>query len=324
MNVIITGANADHFPYLELFVLSLRNQGEFTGVIAVCDNSIEGTWNKPGTFKEGLSFSEEQMQFLKLHDVKVFPYADLLAKNGIERSQVEAITSQTQRYPHKFFYCTLISKQYLHKAKNICYFDADVYFQKPVQAIFDVFQADKLYIVGENWKIGQSPFLSKWIAHSDFSKLSDQDYYLERMYKTLDYCSGFFGGDAHRFHSLCLLCTLLSSNQLVSFFSDQPTINILKTFFGYPLKEMHKEFVFHLGEFPKEDFVIQNAKLSYKGVESIAIHFNGPNKDTFEEVRRQYTNNNGPARIRYSALQKGITKSLRVLRKIKRFALHGK
>lgn len=324
MNVIITGANSNHFEYLELFVRSLRENGQYEGVIAVCDNLIDGEWNRPGSFRDGISFTEEQIFFLSKYEVTIYSYSELLAKNNIERKSVELIPSPTQRFPHKFFYTTLISKEYLRKAKNICYFDADVYFQKPVQPLFDAFHSDELYIVGENWKIGKSPFLSKWIAHSDFSRLSDQKYYMEQMYKTLDYCSGFFGGDVHRFHTLCLLCTLLSSNQLVSFFSDQPTINILKTFFGYPFQELSKEYVFHLGEFPKEDFVIQYAKLSYKGMESIAVHFNGPNKDTFEEVWRQYTNNNSPARVEYSAFQKGIIKSLRALRKIKRFALHGK
>ncbi|MBK6904822.1 MAG: hypothetical protein IPH04_18955 [Saprospirales bacterium] len=194
MDVIITGGNADHFPYLELFVSSLRQNGGFTGTIALCDNAIEGTWDRPGKFREGGSFSPEQLQFFEKNQVEVFLYSELLAQNQIPREQIDSIPSPTQRYPHKFIYTTLISKNYLTKAKNICFFDADIYFQKPVQPIFERFTEDAVYIVAERLAIGQNHFLSKWIAHSDFSKLSDQGLYLSTMNQALNYCSGFFGG----------------------------------------------------------------------------------------------------------------------------------
>lgn len=319
MNVIITGGNADHFHYLELFVSSLRQNGGFTGTIALCDNAIEGTWDRPGKFREGGSFNQEQLQFLKKNQVEVFLYSELLAQNQIPREQIDSIPSPTQRYPHKFIYTTLISKKYLTKAKNICFFDADIYFQKPVQPLFEQFREEGVYIVGEKLKIGQSPFLAKWVAYSDFSKLSNQDLYLKTMNNTLDYCSGFFGGNAERFHSLVLLCSLLITNHWVRFFSDQPALNILKSFFHFPFQELSKEYVFHLGEFHKEDFVIRNATLTYKGIESLAIHFNGPNKDTFEVIKRHYfSSESDKASIQYSFLHRFWAKVVRMLKEFKK------
>lgn len=172
--------------------------------------------------------------------------------------------------------------------------------------------------MGERLKIGQSPFLAKWIAYSDFSILSDQELYLQTMNNSLDYCSGFFGGNARRFHALVLLSTLLLTNQWVRFYSDQPTLNILKSFFHYPFIEISKEYVFHLGEFHKEDFVIRDATLSYKGMDSIAIHFNGPNKDTFEAISRQYSGLEPGITVGSSFLEKVLVKGVRALRSVKK------
>ncbi|MBK6621205.1 MAG: hypothetical protein IPG32_10110 [Saprospirales bacterium] len=318
MDVIITGGNADHFPYLELFVSSLRQNGGFSGTIALCDNAIEGTWDRPGKFREGGSFSPEQLQFFAKNQVEVFVYSELLAQNRISREQIDAIPSPTQRYPHKFIYTTLISKNYLTKAKNICFFDADIYFQKPVQPIFERFTEDAVYIVAERLAIGQNHFLSKWIAHSDFSKLSDQGLYLSTMNQALNYCSGFFGGEARRFHSLVLLCSLLTTNSWTPFFSDQPTLNILKSFFHYPFIELSREHVFHLGEFPKEDFIVQNARLSYGGMESIAVHFNGPTKEAFEAVKSQFFGLGGPQVVRYHPIRRAWVKAIRALKNAKK------
>lgn len=283
-DLIITGANQQHFDFLRLFVESLRTYGEYTGYIAVCDNSIGGSWDNPGKYAETHSFNEEQMQFLSKHQVEVYPYGELIKSNGIDRELIDRIPSYTQRYPHKYVYTTLLSKLYLKKARNICFFDADIYFQKPLAPLLEAMSEEGIYMVREYQKIGKSPFLKKWIAHTDFSKLSSQEAYEKSMFGSEDYCTGFFGGKAPHFHRLCLLALLLTSNHFVEFYSDQPLMNILKSFFQYPIRELSDEYVMHLGELPKEDLVVRNKQLFYKNKASIAVHFNGGTKDLFELI----------------------------------------
>lgn len=285
MNLIITGANKNHFGFLELFVRSLRERGKYEDKIVVCDNVIGGDrWDEPGKYAETISFSDQHMAFLKEHNVEVIPYHQLIKDNEISREQIDQIPSYTQRYPHKYVYTTLISKRYKQQVKNICFFDADIYFQKPVAPIFDAFQESSIYMVKEYQKIGKSPFLRKWIAHSDFSQLSDQAAFEETMFGSDDYCTGFFGGPAEVFHQLTLLALLLSSNRLVEFYSDQPLMNILKSFFRYPIQELPDDYVKHLGELPKEDLTVKNGQVLHRNKASIAVHFNGGTKDLFEKV----------------------------------------
>jgi len=284
MELIVTGANTNHYHFLKLFVQSLRTNGKYTGKIVVCDNSIEGKWDQPGKFLDITSFSEEQLAFLESHDVEIMMYHELIKSNNCSREVIDKIPSYTQRYPHKYVYTTLISKMYMDTVDYICFFDADIYFQKPVRPLFDAMKNGGIHMVKEYVKIGKSPFLKKWIAHSDFSSLSDQKRYEQQMFGSEDFCTGFFGGRADEFHKLTLLALLLTSNQFVEFYSDQPLMNILKSFFHYPIHEISDEYVMHLGELPKEELVVKDQMVHYKGSASIAVHFNGGTKDFFDQI----------------------------------------
>lgn len=317
MDVIITGGNLHHFSYLEIFISSLRHNGAFDGIIAVCDNSIEGSWDKPGKFIEGGSFSENQLLFFKKYQVDVYAYSELLDENKIERIIIDQIPSPTQRFPHKFFYTTLISKKYSQKADHICYFDADIFFQKPIKPLFDSFSSRGIFIVKEGEKIGMNHFLSKWIRFSDFSKLSNQLDFLNRMDNASNFCTGFFGGDAYSFHTFSLLCTLLASNQLVQFYSDQPTVNILKTYFQLPIKELSSEYVIHLGDLPKEDIEIHNNTIFFKKKASIAVHFNGDTKKLFSIIQSSFLGLNSIHSFQASNWNKVKNKFFRPIRRWK-------
>lgn len=102
-DLIITGGNVDHFTYLQLFVSSLRANGRFSGTIALCDNLIEGTWDKPGRFLEGGSFTAEQLRFFKDHEVAVFEYSELLASNDIPRESIDCIRRKHSVFPISLF-----------------------------------------------------------------------------------------------------------------------------------------------------------------------------------------------------------------------------
>lgn len=283
-NLIITGANSEHFHFLELFVKSLRQNGRYDGHIVVCDNTIGGKWNEPGKYSEFISFKPEQMTFLKDYGVELISYHELVKDNGVERQQIDKIPSYTQRYPHKFVYATLISKLYLQKVKNICFFDADIYFQKPVAPIFDSFADGHVYMVKEHQRIGVNPFLKKWVSHSDFSDLSNQALFEKSMFDSENYCTGFFGGRADSFHRLSLLSLLLTSNQFVEFYSDQPLMNILKGFFYHPIQDLSNDTVLHLGDLPKEDLMVKDKMVYYRNKASIAVHFNGGTKDIYDMI----------------------------------------
>ena len=135
--LIITAGNNSFFEYLKNFVYSLRTRGEYKGKIVICDNTITGSWDNPGTYQEVASFSDKQVEFFDSFDVSVVLFHELLSRHGITRKEINQSRGYTARYPYKFIYNCLISKEYLGTADWICYFDADVYVQLPIQRIFD-------------------------------------------------------------------------------------------------------------------------------------------------------------------------------------------
>ena len=283
-SLIITSGNSKNFQQLRNFVLSLRSQGQYTGLIVLCDNSISGTWDNPGTWQENDSFREEEKQFFKEQDVSILQINTLVNENTIDPEIIRNIKSPTQRYPYKFVYNTLISKLYINKVKNIFYFDSDIYFQAPFEPIAELSEAGKILIVKEFLKMQEGYFLPKWLKFSDFSKVSDQDEYLKTMLPAENFCSGFYGSEANTFHRFNLLALLLTSNQFINFYSDQPLVNILKTYFHYPFKEISNKYCLHLGELKRENYTVENGKFTFEGKIPIAVHFNSGKYQELESV----------------------------------------
>jgi hypothetical protein len=283
-SLIITSGSGKHFNQLKNFISSLRTHGKYTDEIALCDNSISGAWDKPGTWSEEESFSLDQKEFFKEMKVKIFLINQLITDNDIDPAIIRAIKSPTQRYPYKFIYNTLISKHYLNKVRNIYYFDSDIYFQAPFHAIEAETEDKTILIVKEFVKMEKSPYLNKWLKFSNFSKISDQNDYLKEMMPAANFCSGFYGSGATTFHRFNLLALLLTSNQFVNFYSDQPLVNILKTFFHYPFKEISSDYCLHLGELKNEEYNVLDGCFIYQGKKPISVHFNSGKYTELEAV----------------------------------------
>jgi len=282
--LIITSGSGKNFYQLKNLIDSLQTNGKYTGEIAICDNAIEGTWNKPGTWSKLPSFSEEQNSYFKKNGVQVFTLQNLITENGLDEQVIKNIKSPTQRYPHKFIYNTLISKKYLGKVDKIIYFDSDVYFQAPTEPLWQQIEFGKIVIVKEWLKMNEGIFLNKWLKFSDFSKLSSQKDYEKTMLPADNFCSGMYGADSQTFHRFNLMALLLTSNQFINFFSDQPLVNILKTYFKYPFKEISFEYCLHLGELSRDNYLIGNGKFVVQNKVPISVHFNSNKYNELEAV----------------------------------------
>lgn len=283
-SLIITSGNAKYFDQLKNFVDSLRIHGQYTDAIAICDNAISGSWDNPGTWSDEESFSSEQLAYFKENEVTVYPLPQLIAENEVSVDTIKNIKSPTQRYPYKFIYNTLISKKYINKVDAIFYFDSDIYFQSNVKPLTEAIESNKISIVKEFLKMEESSYLNKWLNYSDFSKVSSQGDYLKTMMPANNFCSGFYGGHAQTFHKFNLLALLLTSNQFVNFYSDQPLVNILKTFFNYPFKEIENTYCLHIGELKRDNYTWVDQKINYKGTIPICVHFNSGKYQELESI----------------------------------------
>ncbi|NUQ81809.1 MAG: hypothetical protein HUU10_09390 [Bacteroidetes bacterium] len=280
-DLIITSGNSRYDLLLRRFVWSLRHEGEFTGDIIICDNDVAGTWDQPGKASDQPSFTEDSTVFFKDLQVTVIPYVGLLQENDILRETIDQLPSATQRYPHKFVYTALISKRY-PDYNRICYMDSDILIQAPVQALFDAMNGPGIFIGPENQPIGKNGYLSQWIRHTQFGGLSDQKQYEATMDGSLNLCTGLFGGTGRDFHRFCLLNLVLASNQFIRFYSDQPSVNILTSFFGYPLNLLNSGHVVHLGDIYAEDISVSNGQIMYQSTIPVAVHFNGGSRNWYD------------------------------------------
>lgn len=274
MNLIITSGNGRNFNQLKNFVTSLRSNGDYKDNIAICDCAISGEWNAPGTWSKESSFTNDQITFFHEFDVKVYHFQALVEENKIDEQVIKSIKSPTQRYPYKFIYNVLISKKYLNKVNAILYFDSDIYFQRPVKQIFNEVEEDKIIIVKEWLKMKEGDYLKKWLGYSNFSSISSQKMYDNSMFEADNFCSGFYGSTTEFFHKFNLVALLLTSNQFVNFYSDQPLINILKTFFKLPFKEINWHYCLHLGELSHEKYYIKDGFFALDKIVPICVHFN--------------------------------------------------
>ncbi|MBW3021105.1 hypothetical protein KY334_07455, partial [Candidatus Woesearchaeota archaeon] len=282
MNLIITGGNAKYFDKLKIFVESLRTNGEYRDKIIVCDNTIDGTWDNPGKFLEVKSFNEEQIDFFKKYDVEIVYFHELLNKNNLSRDKIDSIPTYFWAYPLKFIYLSLISKEYFNYEK-ICFFDADIYFQKPIKEIFNFLNLDKINIVPEFNKIGKIDLIKTWMRITDFSFSSSQEDYLNKIDNSLSLCTGFFGSSAKTFNNFVSLCWILSSSNIIEFHNDQPLANILIHYFKYSANYLSPSMVLHIGELYDEE-ICYDGEFSYNNINPIAVHFNGGKANLMELI----------------------------------------
>lgn len=279
MDLILTGGHARFFEDLKLFASSLREKAAFRGKVIVCDNTIEGRWDAPGRYVEEASFGPEQLEFFRRHEVEVVLFHELLRRHGIPRDAVERIPTGHYAYPFKFFYATLLSKEHLLDSRNICFFDADVYFQRPLEPLFARFRKGRICIAPELAVTGKNPIVRKWIEETDLSIGTDQRLFLETLFRSRNYCTGFFGAPAATFNAFSLLCWAVADSRLASFNNDQPLANILFSFFGLPCGEA-EDFVLHLNDVPEDrlSFDPGSRCFRYEGATPGVVHFNGGKK----------------------------------------------
>jgi hypothetical protein len=282
---IITGGNRDYFKQLKMFVTSLRERGRFTGTVVVCDNTISGTWDRPGSYLDVASFTSDQLRFFELEGVSIRPFHELLAANGVRREQVENIRGFTTRYPYKFFYCALLSKELLlEEESKVIYFDSDILFQRDIKELIDEIREERIYISHEHSSIDQSRYVSEWLRTTDLSFASDNLRFLGRLLSSPNYCSGLIGAFARTFNAFNLLCILLASNRFTQFHTDQPLVNVLISYFGYPIVEMDASRVIHLSHAPADKLLVENGIISIDGSVPVAVHFNGGRSALMEQA----------------------------------------
>jgi hypothetical protein len=282
--LIITGGNHDLFPQIKNFVCSLRENGKYDGRIVVCDNDIGGEWDAPTSYSEERSFTEDELSFFSDKGVDIEYFHKLVESSTSSRASIESINGYTKRHPYKFVYTSIISKKYIKDVNYICYFDSDVYFQSSIQGVFERLENGVVSIVPERKRIEKNSFLPSWIEKTDLSFGTNQSRFLDVMNRGKNYCTGFFGADASTFNEFVVLCWVIASSRQVEFYSDQPLVNILISFFNYPVKNIGKESVLHLSDVPRDEIHFRDGQLCWNNVNPKAIHFNGEKGDFYETV----------------------------------------
>lgn len=277
--LIITAGNRRFYEDLRRFVTTLRGAGQYAGRIVVCDNVITGTWDMPGTYLDESGFDDEHLAFFRSEDVDVVRFADLVSRNGIARDDIESIQGRTQRYPYKFIYSCLLSKEALRSTSTVYYFDSDVIFQRPISELADAINPGRIYMTPEHSPIGDLRFMSEWIRTTDVSTGSDNDSFVRTMYKADNLCTGFLAGDTATFNRFMQLCWALASSRTIAFHTDQPLVNIVHSYFGYPITRLGKDMVLHLKGAPEGSVSTDGGRILYEGAPPIAVHFNGASRD---------------------------------------------
>ena len=278
-DLIITAGNRRFFDDLRRFVVTLRGAGEYRGRIALCDNVITGTWDAPGTYLDEPGFDDDQLAFFAEAGVDVVRFSDLVRRNGVSRESIEAIEGRTQRYPYKFIYACLLSKEHLGSAETVYYFDSDVIFQRSLSELAAEIAPGHVYMASEHGTIGDLPFMSEWIKTTDVSTGGDNDAFVREMHGAANYCTGFLAGDAATFNRFMQLCWALASSGSIAFHTDQPLVNILHSYFGYPVVELGKDLVLHLKGAPEGSVSTDRRAILYEGTPPVAVHFNGASRD---------------------------------------------
>ncbi|MFH1403020.1 MAG: hypothetical protein ABIH11_01965 [Candidatus Altiarchaeota archaeon] len=280
MNLIITGGNSGLFNELKLFVTSLRENGRYEDRIVVCDNSIEGEYGGQCSFVEEATFSKEQLDFFREHEVEVVVFHELLKKHGVTRDMIDPIQNMHRAYPFKLVYSCLISKEYLGRAENTCFFDADVYFQKQVKEVLDDIKDDVIYVARERKKIGEVDLLVKWMRVTDLSFGIPREHYEDVIFnRKTSLNTGFIGGRTEVFNSLMITAWIMASSRIVRFHSDQPIVNYMD-YLNYPIKPIPASHFLNLCDIPEKNIKFDESTrmFRHKSDTPNIVHFNGENK----------------------------------------------
>lgn len=275
-NLAITGGNKGYYEYLKPFITSLRKHNKNTKIV-VCDNTIEGKWNNPGTFKSGGSFEEEQILFFKENDVKIEIFSELMEEFNFDKSLFKKIKTGHWAYPAKYIYCYLIALKYKTDISKVAFFDADIYFQKDVNLIFDLMSDDAIYLNHESNVINDSAYMIDWIDFSK-SKISIKAFNLIEIDNNLIYCTGFFGAKTDVFLKITNMAVLLSTNRILPFHNDQPLMNILVHTYKYPFLELGDDLI-HLAHTKEEELSFENNTFTVKNRIPAAIHYHGKHRE---------------------------------------------
>ena len=285
-DLIITAGNGDYFEDLERFIDSLRGVGEYEGRIVVCDNVITGTWNKPGTYLEKSGFSRGQYEYFKGTGVEVVKLHELIRRSEIQRDEIESIKGRTQRYPYKFVYNCLISREYRRLADRVCYLDSDVVVQQPIRRLFDLVEPGSVFMTPEHDVIGNMETMREWIGTTDVGFGAVKHDFDRVIHGSTNLCTGFIAGDIDSFNRFMQLCWIVAASSRVSFHTDQPLVNVLTHYYNFPIVELDKEIVLHLKGAPHDRLSFEEGRILFDGNPPVVVHFNGTSeRKLIEEVR---------------------------------------
>lgn len=298
-NLIITGGNTKYFEYLKPFIKSLRKYNNSDVSIIVCDNTIKGKWNKPGTFRKSKSFTKDQLQFFEKNTIKVEAFSLLLNEFSFSREIFDQIVSGHWAYPAKYIYTYLIANKYKNEFEKIAFFDADIIFQGDVDEIFNQINEDNIYLNHEFNTIKNSTYMSEWI---DFSKKKSKvdSFNIINLDSNLIYCTGFFAGKTEAFLRVTNLAVVLASNKIYPFHNDQPLMNILVHTYKYPFRELGPKLI-HLAHVDEKDIVFSNGIFTVKQSVPIAIHYHGKHR---EFVKSKIIEDYGQKKYKPTTLEK--------------------
>lgn len=301
-DLVITAGNGDYFDDLERFVDSLLGAGEYDGRIVVCDNVITGTWNNPGTYLEEPGFSEEQYGYFRDAGVEVVKLHELIQRNGISREDVESIKGRTQRYPYKFIYNCLLSKEYRRLSDRVCYLDSDVVVQRPMQGLFDLIGSAGIYMTPEHEAIGDMQTMSEWVRTTDVAFGGSKSEFESIMFDSINLCTGFVAGEIGPFNRFMQLCWIVAASSRVSFHTDQPLVNIVSHYYNVPVTQLGRDVVLHLKGAPPSKLSFEEGGIAFDGTFPVAVHFNGTSEQrVLEEVRVDRTARGRTSRRDYLA-----------------------
>ena len=129
---------------------------------------------------------------------------------------------------------------------------------------------------------------------------------MEEMGSSLNYCTGFFGSDAPTFNRTMLLCWMMSTNQLADFYSDQPMVNIMCSFFSLPTKDVGRDATLHLGDISQERIRFEEGKLIFEDIAPSVIHFNGRKGQFYQNVIDKIRDQSGSTYYVDSYLKRNI------------------
>lgn len=275
MNLIITGGNKNYFSLLKVFVKSATEKGDFKGKIVICDNTINGKWNKPESINLKSSFSKEQHQFFSKYNVDIIKYSRLLEEFKIPIRHVEKIKTAHWAYPAKFLYCNLIAEKYKKTVEKIAFFDADVYFQDNINILFEKITDNSIYINDEGVLNKNSNYMTEWLNFSQINNLWGKFRCYDLSEKPI-LCTGFFAAKTENFLSITNLAVLLSTNQIYPFHSDQPLMNFIMHAFKFPYKTLPND-VIHAAHIKIDELqYIENKKIfNIKNKTPKALHYHG-------------------------------------------------